>query len=1486
MRIVIDMQGTQTESRFRGIGRYTTSFGKAVVRNRDEHEIILALSGLLPDTIEPIRAAFDGLLPQDNIRVWHAPGPVKDIHPANESRREVAELIREAFLASLQPDVIHISSLFEGYLDDAVTSIGCFDKQTPVSVSLYDLIPLLNPNHYLKSPPYAKHYQRKVGYLKRATRCLAISDFSRQEGVEHLDVPVNRMVNVSIAVEPGFQPLPIDTDIAAQLRRKFGLTRTFILYTGGADDRKNLPRLIQAYAFLPTTIREDHQLLFAGKMLEGDIARLRRQAKGLGLKNDELCFTGYVSDEELIQLYNLCYLFVFPSWHEGFGLPALEAMACGAPVIGANTSSLPEVIGLYEALFDPFDVKAIAAKMTQALQDGGLRTQMRSHGLQQAKRFSWDETAQRAIAVWLELLKVQAPQTSTKPQAGHKPRLAFVSPLPPERSGIADYSIAVLPALSAHYDIELIVAQKKVDDPWVTLHGKVRDVAWLRAHAGEIDRVVYQFGNSSFHQHMLLLLEGIPGTVVLHDFYTSGLMAWLELHGDMANAWTGALYESHGYGAVRDRYRDAEAAKYRYPANGRILRHAQGVIVHSEYSRNLARQWYGNEAAAGWEVIPLVRTPVEEIDRRAAREQLDIDAADFVVCSFGILDATKLNHRLLQAWLESALAGDRRCRLIFVGDACNGDYGASLLKTMRESGLGDRVCMTGFVAPEVYRQYLAIADFAVQLRTNSRGETSAAIMDCMNHALPVIANAHGSIVELDREALWMLPDQFTEAELIGALERLRHSPELRARLGQRGRMVIEERHSPAQCSRLYAEAIESFYARPENCVRTLVNTLASRAQFKPLDTELVALAAAIARNHSLPRLTKRIYLDITGTCCNDLRTGIERVARALTLALLEAPPEGYRIEPVYLSHENETWCYRHARRYTLGLMGCVTDGLEDEIVDPEVGDVLLGLDLSGDMLVQAEQSGLFQDYRNSGVSVYATVFDLLPLRLPAVFPPGADRIHQKWLEAISKFDGAVCISKAVADDLRAWQDGERLAWENRRPYSIGWFYLGADVASSAPTRGLPPNAGETLGKLKTKPSFLMVGTIEPRKGYMEALDAFEHLWRKGVDVNLIIVGHEGWKDLPDDMRRDIPQTIERFRNHPELNKRLFWLDGISDEYLEKVYAASECLIAASYGEGFGLPLIEAAQHKLSIIARDIPVFREVAGEHAYYFDASDRDGLSNAVKEWTARRAGGDRPQPQWILEIMSWKTSAKRLMDLAIHGRWPYRQVSRQIRKKAMDEHLSLIHEGRVRMVSILLPQGDVILDLGGANCPLYKMGYPHKFKKLYLIDLPPEARCEMYKEIVIDRNCDCGEVAIRYGDMTELHEFADSSVDFVWSGQSIEHVPLDAGRRMCQAAYRVLKPGGAFCLDTPNRLITRIHTRDAGSGFIHPEHCIEYEPAQLRGLLEEAGFLVQALLGICEMPSTAWGGAFDYTDFLYGQQITEKVEQSYIQYFHCLKI
>jgi hypothetical protein len=211
------------------------------------------------------------------------------------------------------------------------------------------------------------------------------------------------------------------------------------------------------------------------------------------------------------------------------------------------------------------------------------------------------------------------------------------------------------------------------------------------------------------------------------------------------------------------------------------------------------------------------------------------------------------------------------------------------------------------------------------------------------------------------------------------------------------------------------------------------------------------------------------------------------------------------------------------------------------------------------------------------------------------------------------------------------------------PLKLGWFHLGADVASSVPSTGLPTDAIHVLNASASRPTFLMVGTIEPRKGQAQTLAAFTQLWEQHVDVNLIIVGKQGWM---------VEELIEAIHNHPECNRRLFWLDRISDEYLEKIYAAATCLIAASEGEGFGLPLIEAAQHKLPIIARDIPVFREVAGEHAYYFSGLAPLDLTNAVKDWLTLDKMANAPQSA-PMPWLTWKESTQNLLDVMLGGQW-----------------------------------------------------------------------------------------------------------------------------------------------------------------------------------------------------------------------------------------
>jgi glycosyltransferase involved in cell wall biosynthesis len=186
---------------------------------------------------------------------------------------------------------------------------------------------------------------------------------------------------------------------------------------------------------------------------------------------------------------------------------------------------------------------------------------------------------------------------------------------------------------------------------------------------------------------------------------------------------------------------------------------------------------------------------------------------------------------------------------------------------------------------------------------------------------------------------------------------------------------------------------------------------------------------------------------------------------------------------------------------------------------------------------------------------------------------------------------------------------------------------------------LPDGTSAVLGRIRSCPSFLSVGTVEPRKGYAQELAAFDLLWQQGREVCLVIIGSQGW--LVDDL-------AVRLRNHPELNRHLFWLETISDQYLETLYAACTCLLAVSEAEGFGLPLVEAARHKLPVIARDIPVFREIMGAHAFYFSGQEPDSIAVTVDRWLSLRREGKQPKSD-TLRWTTWKESAKRLQAIVV---------------------------------------------------------------------------------------------------------------------------------------------------------------------------------------------------------------------------------------------
>lgn len=1003
MRIVIDMQGAQASSRFRGIGRYTMSFTQAIVRNCGNHEIILALNGLFYDTIEPIRAAFNNMLPQENIRVWYAVKPVAFMDFNNDWRRKSAELVREAFLASLRPDVVHVSSLFEGISDDTVSSVGLLSRNILVSVTLYDLIPLIYSKIYLKNPIIDAWYRSKLEHLRCADLLLAISESSRREGIDYLDFPEDRSINISTDADKHFQPQQIFSAIENALRHKYGLTRPFVMYTGGIDHRKNIEALIRAFSILPIELRKSHQLAIVCSVQPESRLILEKHARQQGLGEDEIVFTGFVPEDDLVALYNLCKLFVFPSWHEGFGLPALEAMRCGAPVIGANTSSLPEVIGWEKALFNPHSDEDIAQAIKHALSDERFRLELIHHGKLQAEKFSWDESARKAISS-MERLHVerQARIVDQDNNNTHRLKLAYISPLPPERSGISYYSAELLPELVRWYDIDVIVVQDEISDTWITSNCPVRSVQWFIENASRYDRVLYHFGNSAFHQHMFDLLKLVPGVVVLHDFFLSGIIHYLDAKAIVPDFLNESLYESHGYPAIHERafQKDAGLVLSKYPCNLGVLQDSLGIIVHSVTSYKLAEKWYGRIDQKDLKVIPLLRNPPQTTDRSSAKAILGFQKNDFIVCSFGFMAPSKLNHRLLSAWLESTINHDQTCHLIFVGEKPSGEYGSKIMSILSNAQPDNRISITGWVDMDTFQQYLLAADVGVQLRSLSRGETSASALDCLNYGLATIVNANGSMAELPDEAVWMLPDEFSDEQLAEALETLWKDKSLRQKMGDNGRSIILQHHSPILCAESYKHAIEEFYGASFYSAGALVSAIAPNV-LTVKDNELARVAENIAESILLKIGLRQLFIDVSVLVRRTKKSGIQRLVNRLLNPLLLHQPEGWRIEPVYASQSQG---YRYARRFTLQYLDCNSDNLIDEPIEYKPGDIFLGFDLN--LKIASFHQSFFQRIRNDGVNVRFIYYD----KSTDLFHSKEVNKYTKWLDVVLESIGVICNS--------------------------------------------------------------------------------------------------------------------------------------------------------------------------------------------------------------------------------------------------------------------------------------------------------------------------------------------------------------------------------------------------------------------------------------------------------------------------------------------
>ncbi len=345
-----------------------------------------------------------------------------------------------------------------------------------------------------------------------------------------------------------------------------------------------------------------------------------------------------------------------------------------------------------------------------------------------------------------------------------------------------------------------------------------------------------------------------------------------------------------------------------------------------------------------------------------------------------------------------------------------------------------------------------------------------------------------------------------------------------------------------------------------------------------------------ARIHDDGSHQRQLLIDISEVIQHDARTGIQRVVRGILLPLFAEQPAGFRVRPVFADRNR-------GYRYAPVSVTCLQADVSQRVTAPEVvvkpGDIFLGLDLAAHVLPRHQ--GQLLRWKRSGARICIVVYDLLPILYPQWFKPVRQKTFCRWLRTLAIYaDDLICISKTVQGDL-FHQLTSRYGMLDGLP-RLHTIPLGADLESTMPSSGCTAGEREMFRQVQKREFVLMVGTLEPRKGYADVLDAFEQLWHGGQQTTLVIVGKPGWRT---------EALQERIRLHPEQYNRLYWFEHASDELLQELYKAAQGVLLASEAEGFGLPLVEALRYGKPVLVRDIPVYREVGKTIVTYFNANE-----------------------------------------------------------------------------------------------------------------------------------------------------------------------------------------------------------------------------------------------------------------------------------------
>lgn len=648
-------------------------------------------------------------------------------------------------------DVFYLTSPFESGIHHYEKS---WFQGIKTVATVYDIIPYVFKDRYLSDKGTYNWYMKCIDMLKWVDCHFVISDSVKQDMVNQLGFDEKKIKVIYGAVDDRFRIIDVSEDQRRKVTEKFSIIDEFIMCTGGDDDRKNISELIIAYSQLPKDLISKYHLVIVCKLSSEALEKYIE----LSHKRDvagRVVFTNYVTNEELVLLYNMAQLMAFPSQYEGFGLPVVEAMSCGTPVLTSNNSSLKEIALDAATLVDPFDTKDITRGLKEALLHTDLND-MVEKGIKRIERFTWDIVAQKTIDALNNLVN----SSNLKVDVNRvKDRIAFFSPMPPIESGISDYSVDIVDELSNYFDIDVFVDDKYTVECNLADNVKVLHHSLFKRTCHEYKDIVYQMGNSFFHVYMYDYIRKHPGTVVLHDYNMHGVAQAVTLHQGHhgTKQYQQFLLEDYPKSLVNDYLKDLKDGVcgvkiYEMELNGYIVNHAKKMIVHSEYAKeklltkDIARKVKKINSYA--KIEPLA-------DCSNSKKQLGFQEDEMIIASFGHVHNTKRALPVLEAF-KRVSEENEKVKLLLVGKLDESIKNV-VEGFIHENNLSDRIQITGYTSLESFENYINATDICVNLRYPYNGETSGSLMRILSKGKCVIVNNIGSFSEIPDDCCAKLP---------------------------------------------------------------------------------------------------------------------------------------------------------------------------------------------------------------------------------------------------------------------------------------------------------------------------------------------------------------------------------------------------------------------------------------------------------------------------------------------------------------------------------------------------------------------------------------------------------------------------------------------------------------------------------------------------------------------------------------------------------